>query len=189
MEQLLEWDKQLFIYLNNQGVDSWDPFWIEVSEVAIWFPLYALLLYLLYRKLSRRGFFMAVLCLVLNVISTDQGSVKLFKEQFQRLRPCHQEDIKGQMRLVKEGCGGQYGFVSSHASNTFGLAVLAGLILMPFYRYILHLLLLWAAIIGYSRIYLGVHFPGDVIGGAILGSVLGYLYYLLFLLIKPNKNA
>ncbi len=187
MRQLLEWDKQLFLYLNNLGTKGWDSFWIEVSEVFTWFPLYAVLLYLLYRKLSRKVFFIALLSIILNTLSTDQGSTRLFKEQFERLRPCYHEDIKGRIRLVKKSCGGKYGFVSSHASNAFGIAVLGGLMLIPFYRFSFCLLLLWAAMISYSRIYLGVHFPGDVIGGVVFGSLSGYLYYLLFLLLKSRK--
>ncbi|MGB0177670.1 MAG: phosphatase PAP2 family protein, partial [Owenweeksia sp.] len=141
MEQLLEWDEKFFLALNNLGVQFMDPFWLAVSGTAIWIPLYALLLFLLFRQLSLKAFLILVLLIVANTFMTDQGSVWFFKEQFQRLRPCHVDDLMARMRLVKESCGGQYGFVSSHAANTFGLAVLAGGILKYRYKYALSLLI------------------------------------------------
>lgn len=189
MRKLIEWDRELFLMLNGWGRETWDAFWIQISEVAIWIPLYAVLLILLVRVLRGRQMLVAVVVLVLNVFLTDQGSTWFFKEQFQRLRPCHVEALIDQIRLVKGHCGGKYGFLSAHAANTFGLATLIGLILRRFYPWLMPVLLGWAATVAYSRVYLGVHYPGDIIAGALYGGLCGYLLYLLFqLLSKPRST-
>ena len=129
LDQLKALDTKVFLYFNNLGTEFWDPFWIKVSEVGIWVPFYALLIALLFYVLKPKSAAWALLIIALNVVATDQGSVRLFKQQFERPRPCHEPELQDQMRLVKSSCGGKYGFVSSHASNTFGLAMLLGLIL------------------------------------------------------------
>lgn len=180
MDQLLKWDEQLFLFFNKMGTEFLDPFWLAVSGTKTWIPLYILLLFLIFRKSSLKILAVAFLALIVNVILTDTGSVWLFKEQFQRLRPCHVESLLEQMRLVKEGCGGQFGFVSSHASNTFGLAVLAGGMLKDHYPKLRAILIIWAIGVAYSRIYLGVHYPLDVICGGIYGSLVGFGILKLF---------
>ncbi len=188
MTELLNWDTELFLWLNRWGTKDWDPFWLWVSETEIWIPLYLLLLVLLYRARDKRAFWFSLLVIALNVVFTDSGSVWLFKEQFQRLRPCHVADLAGRMRQVKEGCGGQYGFISSHASNTFGLAILLGLLMRPAFRYAWAYLLGWAVLVSYSRIYLGVHYPLDILGGAVYGMFCAWISYRIFLLINTRYN-
>lgn len=116
------------------------------------------------------------------VIATDQVS-GLIKDSVQRLRPCHNESIKSMIHMV-HGCGGKYGFVSSHAANSFGVAMFFTLFFK--HKYAGLLLMLWALVVSYSRIYLGVHYPGDVTGGALLGLILGIAFFRLdkFLLLK-----
>lgn len=180
MNWLLELDERIFLFLNNLGQEVWDPFWMFMSSTKSWIPLYVVLLFIIYRKYNLKSFGIAFLLLLVNVVLTDTGSVWIFKEQVQRLRPCHVEYLLENMRLVKGSCGGQYGFVSSHASNTFGLAVLIGGILKPFYRYPLAILIFWAVAIAFSRIYLGVHYPLDVICGAVYGAICGYIVLKIF---------
>lgn len=180
MTELLEWDTRLLIYLNNLGSEFFDPLWLGISEVRTWVPLYAFLIFLLYRALPMKAFLLTLPILILNVVMTDQGSVWLFKEQFQRFRPCHVEEVLNNIRLVKEGCGGYYGFVSSHASNTFGLAVLVGGVLKFKWSYLRAILLIWASVVAYSRIYLGVHYPLDIICGAAFGSICGFITLWIF---------
>ena len=109
----------------------------------------------------------------------DQSSVKLFKDVFERLRPCHNPEITDLVHTLYGKCGGQYGFVSSHATNSFALAIFSGFLLKSKYKYILPLMLLWAALVSYSRIYVGVHYPADILGGMILGSIVGILVFWL----------
>lgn len=194
MESIIAFDRQLFLIINgmhNQVLD-FVMFWL--SHKFIWLPLYALLLFLLIKN-NKRQWWLVVLSLILLVTLTDQISVKLFKDVFLRLRPCHEPLLEGMVRTLSGHCGGSYGFVSSHATNTFGLAVFVGIVLRSKYRFLLPSLLIWAALISYSRVYLGVHYPGDVIAGGIVGSLTGYLLYLLFFFLKArltladkNKN-
>lgn len=118
-----------------------------------------------------------LLGVVLLIFLSDQTSVKLFKEVFQRLRPCHNPEIVDLVHLVTR-CGGQYGFVSSHAANTFALAMFMGLILKKHIPYFLLGLLCWATIVSYSRVYVGVHYVSDIFVGALLGMLIGYLVFL-----------
>lgn len=183
MNKILQWDTELFLTLNNLGSESWDSTWLLISGTQIWIPLYAILIFFLIKTYKGHAIWIAIIIALANVFFTDFGSVWLFKEQVQRLRPCHVEALISQMRLVKEGCGGQYGFLSSHASNTFGIAMLIGLLTYKKYRFILFVLLFWALIVCFSRIYLGVHYPLDVICGALYGAMCGAMMYFLFVTI------
>jgi len=132
-----------------------------------------LLIVLLFRKYGKATFYV-LLSVAILIFLTDQVSVHLFKNVFLRLRPCHDPLLKGMVHTVRGECGGTYGFVSSHAANTFGLAVF----LFPFLRSTIPglswMLIGWAAVVSFSRIYLGVHFPLDIIVGAMMGALLGF---------------
>lgn len=188
MNKLLEWDTELFLYLNNLGVESWDAFWLYMSEAEVWFPIYALFVALIFRKLKLRKGLIAVLMIILTVLLTDQGATWLFKEQFDRLRPCHVEELIDRIRLVKGRCGGQFGFLSAHASNSFGWSVFVGLLFRNRFRWMLPVLMVWAMFVAYSRVYLGVHYPLDILAGAVYGVLCGYLTYRLYLFIA-NKYS
>ena len=147
-----------------------------ISGTLIWSPLYlAILIYLAIRH--KRKFFVILLFIVVGVVIADQSSVHLFKNVFQRLRPCHEPALEGLVHIVKR-CGGDYGFVSSHATNCFYAAVISGLFVRK--KWFSISILCWAAIIGHSRIYLGVHYPGDVICGAALGALIGWGVFKLY---------
>jgi len=148
-----------------------------ISGSIIWIPLYlAIIIYL--GKTYRRKFLILLLFIILAVTLADQFSVQLFKNVFHRLRPCHEPSLQGLVHLVKGKCGGLYGFVSSHASNSFNVALLSLMLIRN--RWYTVLIILWALVIGYSRVYLGVHYPGDVICGSILGALIGWGCYKVY---------
>ena len=179
LDFLISIDKSIFLALNQLHSPFFDWLMWWISDKYIWVPVYAFLLFLVFRFKGKQGFVL-LFFIALVVTLTDQTSVKLFKEVFERLRPCHNPALEGLVHTVNNDCGGQFGFVSSHASNTFGIAVFLTMLLKPHIKWIGWPLIIWAAIVSYSRIYLGVHFPADILGGAILGTFWGFLTYYFY---------
>jgi len=172
---LVEYDRALFLFLNGLNNSTLDFIMFWISDSKIWIPFYLLLLYFLYKEYGFKGVLFASVMVVIAVALADQASVKLFKNVFMRYRPSHNLEIKDMVHIVNEYRGGMYGFVSSHAANSFVIATTVGMLLRN--KKALLALWLWAALISYSRIYLGVHYPSDIIGGAILGITIGYVIY------------
>jgi undecaprenyl-diphosphatase len=154
-----------------------------ISGRVIWAPLYLAILIFLGMKYKRK-FLIILLFIILAVTLADQLSVQLFKNLVHRLRPCHEPSLEGLIHLVNGECGGMFGFVSSHAANSFNVALLSLLFIKK--RWYTISIILWALVIGYSRIYLGVHYPGDVICGSLLGALIGWSVYKLYIL-TDNK--
>jgi undecaprenyl-diphosphatase len=169
-------DQQLFLFLNSHNSPFWDYVMYAISGKLIWVPLYLAILIAIGKKYKRK-FLVMILFITIAAVLADQFSV-LFKNLVERLRPCHEPELQGIAHLVKGECGGLYGFVSSHASNSFNVALLSLLFVKK--RWFTLCIILWAAIVGYSRIYLGVHYPGDVICGSLLGSLIGWGIYSLY---------
>lgn len=171
------WDKQLLLLLNFDGGDLMDGVCQLLSSPLLWIVPAALYLVHLF-KTSPRGQALAfVLCAVLTVVLCDQLSASVIKPLCQRLRPSHCAALVGQLHFVGSYRGGMYGFVSSHAANAFGIVTLVALTMRR--RRIAIALYALAACVGYSRIYLGVHYPGDVLVGGVIGCGIGYGVYQL----------
>ena len=118
---------------------------------------------------------LSIVVIVLMILFTDQ-TTNLFKAGFKRLRPCRAEGVMEQMRYIAVRCG-QYGFFSGHSSNSMAAAVFAGLLLKPYYKYLIFILLFWSAVVAYSRIYVGVHYPLDIVCGMTFGALAGFMFY------------
>ena len=184
LESIIDIDIDLFLFLNGIHSATWDIIFYWITSKTFWIPICILLTYLIYLKFKWKVFYIVGFIGLLFFIS-DQSSVKLFKNVFERLRPCHNPEIADLVHTLNH-CGGQFGFVSSHASNSFALAIFSGFLLKSRYKYILHVLLFWAVLVSYSRIYVGVHYPADILCGAMLGGVLGILVFWFMKIINTK---
>lgn len=187
IESLLSYDTELFLYLNNLGSERWDGFWLVVTEKWSSIPIYVFLLYLIFKHFGWKGTIIVLVSVALMITATDQLA-NLFKYNIQRPRPCRVEELQAQMRFVADGCG-RFGYFSAHAASAMAAAVFLGLALRKYYRYLPFLLLFWAVIVAFSRIYLGVHYPLDIITGMFFGGLLGWAFYKFMLWAGRKFNA
>lgn len=188
-QKILELDTELFLYLNSFHNDFWDTIMLMVTRKETWIPLYAVIIYYFIRNYRSKAVII-LLFLALTVIASDQISV-LLKYSIERLRPVYNPDIEHLVHNVLRK-GGKYGFVSSHAANTFGIYVFTSRIFKN--RSYGILMFFWAVLLSYSRIYSGVHYPSDILFGALLGWILGWLMYKItmfteihFFIARPPK--
>jgi undecaprenyl-diphosphatase len=175
-------DQELFLFLNGLHNSFFDFVMYWVSDKFIWIPMYAWFIYLIIKKYKWQSILILIL-VALMITMSDQITV-FFKNYFERPRPCHDEHIGHLVHTVKNACGGPYGFMSGHAASSFSLAVFLIPIIGTRFRYFKLFLILWAIVVAYSRVYLGVHYPADIICGAILGILLGFLFSKLFFILK-----
>ncbi len=177
MEALLELDRNLLLFFNEFSSPLFDNFFWVITSVMIWIPMYAAILYVIVKEQGMKAI-ITILALALVVTLCDQISSNVFKDGFERLRPSREPANEGLLNIINGYRGGMYGFVSSHATNSFGLAVLTSLLFR--YRWYTVFIVFWAVLNSYSRVYMGVHYPGDILGGLILGSLIGWFVYWLY---------
>lgn len=174
MEYLNQLDTQLFMLINGSHNAFFDPIMYWLSDKLIWAPMYLLIIFLMVRRYKMRGVLMLVFIGIV-IALCDQTASGLLKNTVQRLRPSHEPALAGLIHLSKAGPGGLYGFASSHAANVFGLATFLCFVLDKQFKVLKYWLFAWAFLVAYSRIYNGVHYPGDVLFGSFIGIVFGYL--------------
>jgi undecaprenyl-diphosphatase len=172
-------DVQLFLYLNSKHNHFFDVVMYWFSNKFIWVPLYLFFLFLAFKQVGKRVWLVIVFAVLLILLS-DQLSVHAFKNVFVRYRPCHNLTIREQVHLLNGYCGGTYGFISSHAANTFALAMFLFLFFGNKINHFGIFIFTWATLVSYSRIYSGVHYPADVIIGGILGMGIGIAVFKLY---------
>jgi undecaprenyl-diphosphatase len=186
--QLIEWDKELFLQIHlGMASPYMDSFMLLIREAKTWIPLYLFFAFLAVRKYKLNGLYFILIAAIV-VVLTDRFSAGFMKPFFERLRPCHNPIFltEGFIRNILN-CGGQYGFVSSHAANHFGLAVIFSWFFKQIadYKFIDSIFYLWAGLISFAQIYVGKHYPADVLVGAFSGIVIGFLILKLYIRLMP----
>ena len=179
-EELVQLDQELFLFLNGLGTETWDGFWMFITNKWGSIPLYALLLFLSFKYLGLKKTGILLIFVALMITCTDQLA-NFFKYGVQRFRPCHEEEVFNKMRLVKSYCGGKFGYFSAHAANSMTVATFFAILLKQKIKLFSWFLIVWALLVGYSRVYIGVHYPGDVLTGFLIGSFFGWVFAKLYI--------
>lgn len=169
-------DKELFLYLNGFHNSFWDYTMTLFTITQVWIPFYLLILVIIAKKFGKNSLYI-FLAITLLILFADQFA-GIFKHSVKRLRPSHDPEIS-QLAHLFFNTGGLYGFVSAHSANAFSIATFT-ILLFKNRRYT-YFIIPWAMMIAYTRIYLGVHYPGDILGGAVLGILIGMGIYRLLI--------
>ena len=181
LEKIIDLDKKVLIFLNGLGNEHWDGFWLFITKKTNWIPFFILLLYFIYKNLGTKKLLIMLIFIAFLITVSDQTS-NLFKYGFERLRPCNDPTINNLIRIIKPGAS--FGFFSAHASNSIAVSLFIFLNFRKNYKYF-WLIFIWPLLFGYSRIYLGLHFPLDILFGYLIGAFYGYLIYKIY----KNSNG
>lgn len=184
VEGILPLERSLFFLLNGSDSAFWDNLMRTISSTKVWIPLYLFVLFLVFYKTSLKSAALVTIFFILMVVCCDQLSSGLMKPFFERPRPGHHPDFKDLVDVVNGYRGGGYSFISGHATNACGFAVLLALIFRQ--RWVWLVALIWAVAISYSRIYLGMHFVSDVVVGMIAGTLIAVGLYAALIFLRKK---
>lgn len=176
LEELLKLDQQLFVFLNGLGSATYDSFWLLITKKTSWIPVFAIILYLVFKHLGWRHALL-ILVIVAAVLTVCDQTTNLVKNSIQRLRPGNNPELEHVMRIVQKR--NSYSFFSGHASNSMAVALLLFLIMRRYVKY-MGFIFLWPLIFAYSRIYLGLHYPLDIFCGYCFGILIGFIFFELY---------
>lgn len=183
LEYLMHLDRDLFIYLNNLGSEPFDAFWLFITKQLNWIPIFLIILFLLFKHLGWRHSLLIIGMISLLLLITDQTTNNFFKYRFMRLRPGSDPALDGLIRAVKTSS--TFSFISGHASNSMAVAFFLYRVLHPYLKY-MGFIFLWPFVFAYSRIYLGLHYPGDIICGYLWGMLMGWLILKLYVYLRDR---
>lgn len=176
VDAILKLDRQLFVFLNSLGSESWDGFWLFITQQFNWIPIFLIIGYLVFTHLGWRHALMILIIIAFLVAFTDQ-TTNLIKNGFQRLRPGNNPDLAHLIRAVQ--IRKSFSFISGHASSSMASAMFLYLVLKPYLKY-MGLIFLWPVIFAYSRIYLGLHYPLDIFCGYIWGITAAFIFWEVY---------
>lgn len=182
LEKLLNLDTKLFVFLNGLGSENFDGLWLIITNQAYWTPFFLLLFYIINKKLGAKQTLYILLFVGVLIAFTDQAT-NLVKNTVQRLRPCNNPEINSFIRIVQSRSS--FSFFSGHAANTMAVATFLYCILKPYFKYFA-LLFLWPLIFAYSRIYLGLHYPVDILSGYAAGAIFGFILFKIYQKVQPK---
>lgn len=182
LERLIELDRDLLVYLNSLGSEFFDPFWEFITKQVNWIPVFAIIAYLTFKRLGWRHALLVVGMIAVLIAFTDQ-TTNLFKNGFQRLRPGNNPEIAGVIRAIQHRRS--FSFISGHASNSMAAAFFLYHVLKPYLKY-MGFIFLWPLIFAYSRIYLGLHYPGDILMGYLWGIFTAWLVLKLYAYLRDR---
>jgi undecaprenyl-diphosphatase len=186
MNELLELDKKILLWLNGFHSPSIDAVMMLMTKTIFWLPLYLVLAYIIFKRFKLEGWFVLAAAGI-SILLADQITSGFMKPFFARLRPSHEPGLEGLLHLVNGYKGGRYGFASSHAANTFAVAFLIWCVFRDVSQWA-GLIFIWAIIMSYTRIYLGVHYPGDIIAGALVGILCGWPGFKFFQWLREQRE-
>ncbi len=179
LEYIKQLDVKLLVAINSLHTPFIDECMLVITHRYTWIPLYIFIIIFLFVK-KKKNLFLVLFFIIGATICSDLFASAFMKPVFQRLRPCHDSEINPLLFLIKNNCGGRYGFISSHAATTFALVTFLYLYLSKEYKWV-NYLFIWASVVALSRVYLGVHYPSDIAVGALAGILLAALFYYLFI--------